>query len=155
MSMGKWLLAAAGIAGTMYLGSQMLGTMRGSVDPAVAQMLEDAKKAGQGPRPSERLAGQWVTLTGNNHLYAAPPDGDAGTLTLVASNGDTVRHRYKILRQSPYAGSLDAQMHLDDGSTYEQSYVLSDDNAQVTSYARIAGRSVTISYRRVDDTTAP
>jgi hypothetical protein len=139
------------------MGSSMLRVTAVLLTSAVIQSL-----GAQTPRdlstPASRLVGHWITA-GNTHNYFGPTDtlSDIGNLTWVevAAGGKVVKHRYKVISQTPAGEQLTLQILFGAGGDRVDQCVIAKDGKTMIWTLTVAGITIGDTATYVDQRTRP
>ena len=104
--------------------------------------------------PADRLVGHWSNELEENYYYGKLTDG-FGRYIIVAPNGKTVFHQYKIISQSPEGEKIVVQLLFSNGDKREETYVISKDGKELKKTTIYRGIGVITLRYYVDDKEKP
>lgn len=106
--------------------------------------------------PHGRLVGHWATDAGD-HLYYSKIDSktEMGTYILVQPNGNTAKHRYKIVSEIPKGERIIVQLLFASGDSRNDTYYISKDGQLLTKKWVFLGEESSITEKYVDNEISP
>jgi hypothetical protein len=107
--------------------------------------------------PADRLVGHWSTSTesGDDLYFSKVNSDDVGSYILVQFDGNTARHKYKIVSQIPAGERVIVQLWFSDGTKRIDEYMISKDGMELESTFVYDGMELTSGLKYVDDKIEP
>jgi len=105
--------------------------------------------------PADRLVGHWSTESGDDLYYSKVKTDGIGSYIPVGPDGNTARHKYKVVSQIPAGERVIVQLLFSNGDKRQEEYMLGKDGKELVSTTEILGTEITSKLKYVDGKIEP